>query len=167
MERTRISLITMATLAAGVAMFAPKAAEAQQVAVGVQTVSVRSTVSQNVPYRLRLSAPTAVRIVERTAEHTEIEFTVEAAANARWRLEMTSEAGDLDVQCETGDWISLAEGATAPVVFVRAPTNPTLLVVRIRVRGKVSAAQLARVQLVLRPITADQGAVSVSWTVSE
>jgi hypothetical protein len=158
----------MATLALGLAAASAAPLRAQRAAVGAIRAELRASFGLAVPYRLDLRTLGKAAIIEQTATFTVVEIRVSAAANARWRLDVTGEAGTLDVRCETGDWLPVGlDGSAVPVVYLRAPTDPTEIVVRLRIHGAPAAVQLARAQIVLRPVAADQGAVMVSWTGSE
>lgn len=170
MVRSRRSLCPTLALAALLAALVPSVGRAQLVAtaVGTGSVSVQSTLLARIPYLLGLNAVGSARVVEQNGDYTTVEIRLAAASNVRWRLEVRSEAGEIEVRSETGGWHRANKGSAAVQVIRSAdPTNPREVVVQLRVRGGAEVLQAARARMALRPADAAQGAVSVNWTGSE
>ena len=168
MTGTTKSHRAMATLVLGLVMAPATLAHAQHASVGTVRAELRTTITSAVPYILDLTAGTSATVVEQTPAYTVFELRVQASANARWSLGFVAGAGALDVRCETGEWLPVQLNAeAAPVVFLGAPTDRTEIVVRFRVRGTPAEVQLAKAQIVLRPVATAQGAVSVNWSGNE
>lgn len=169
MGRTRIAMVTGAALALGLAGTSQISAQTNAAIVGAGRAEVRAALDCTVPSLFRLRSVGSSTLVEQTAEYSIVEVRVEAGSNAQWRLDVIGQSGDLDVRSEVGDYYRPVglDGALVPVVQLRAPTNATQVVVRFRIWGAPAVVRTAKAQLLLRPVSATQGAVIVTWMGSE
>lgn len=126
--------ISIAALAAAALLAIAGPAEAQQVAIGAGLggrATIRPVVGMVVPVRMnfqRTAQPTATKQDERFTEYV-IRYTV--ASNARWEVAVIDLPQGVTVLAVDGTWVTDAAGPV--VVEMGAPTNPTEVLVRVRV----------------------------------
>ena len=130
--------------------------------VGVGPVALHLSASVSVPVRLKARQLGEALVIGRTADFTEVEILVQAAANLAWSLAIGASDESVD-RCNIhvldayGNWIPLCDGASAiTVVEQREPTNPQVFRVRLRLSDGASVAQIRSVRLLLRPADASR-----------
>ena len=122
-----------------------------QARVGIGKASLSIPVQMTIRPRLRLSAPAAPEVVERTTDVVELEFTFVVAANVDWSMTVALPADAAvhstpTVRTATGAWAPLARGSELRVIGRMAPSNGEL----VRVRVRLPAAEGERLSRILR-----------------
>lgn len=115
-----------------------------QARTGIGRTSLTIPVQMTIRPRLRLSSAAAPEVVSRTADAVEMEFAFVVAANVDWTVTVALPAdaavhGSPSVRTETGAWAPLASGAEIRVIGRMAPSDGTVIRVRVRLAASASA----------------------------
>jgi hypothetical protein len=149
---TLLRLLLIGLLAAGAA----GALGAQSSTAGAGRVTLAVTAHLVVPYHLKVRELAPARVVSRSAESTELELMLDAAANVSWTLAVADgsvgpQTAGLEVMDGLGAWRPIAARGAPEVVARGGATNGERVTLRLRVRAEADARALSRLRLVLMP----------------
>jgi len=122
-----------------------------QARTGIGRASLTIPVQITIRTRLRMTAVEPPQVIARTADQVEMEFAFVVSANVDWTVTVAlpggvAAQGAPAVRSETGAWTALASGSETRVVGRMAPSNGTV----VRVRVRLPAAGAAGLSEVLR-----------------
>ncbi len=111
---------------------------------GIGRTSLSIPVQMTIRPHLQMSAAAAPQVVGRTADLVEMEFEFTVAANVDWSVTVALPAdatpfGSPTVRTEAGEWAPLRSGAEIRVIGRMAPSNGTVVRVRVRLRSSAGA----------------------------